>query len=174
MVPSQASRPWWHHHHHHHIIVITIVIIITPVRPHKHDQAGGHGPALFWPLKLRRFRVHILPTYTIIVLFTVSPCYLSTLVIFYSSTFPQQWLGPTVHCNASGFINYLCSVVHVDVVHLYVVPPMSCQFCTTRSNFVPPDVIPPAAHRTKVMMQRKPDHVFHIPSIGKICDCSFV
>ena len=43
-------------------IMISIIIIITPVRPHKHDQAGGHGPALFWPLKLRRFRVHILPT----------------------------------------------------------------------------------------------------------------
>ena len=49
------------------IIVITIImittIVITPVRPHKHDQAGGHGPALFWPLKLRRFRVHILEVY---------------------------------------------------------------------------------------------------------------
>ena len=72
--------------------IIIIVIISTAVRPHKHDhQAGGHGPALFWPLNLRRFRVHILPTYTIIVLFTV---FHGTFELEYFgdfSTFPEQW-----------------------------------------------------------------------------------
>ena len=67
------------------LVIIITIIVITPARPHKHDQAGGHGPALFWPLKLRRFRVHILPTthYQY-----YHQCYLESLVLWYFSTLP--------------------------------------------------------------------------------------
>ena len=77
------------------IIVIIVTIVITPARPHKHDQAGGHGPALFWPLKLRRFRVHILVVYYTTYQHTSSILYYlpTALVLEYI-----LWYFGTFHC----------------------------------------------------------------------------
>ena len=82
------------------MIFIIVTIVITPAHPHKHDQAGGHGPALFWPLKLPG-------SYTLVLI------YYGTLVFWYFllltvkaallpgssyTTYQLLWYFGTFHC----------------------------------------------------------------------------